>query len=222
MVSTNHQLNASNNSSDNNSQKIKTGIFRTRLFSKFTLIVAVIAVSVIYFYIRGSQSEIKPNNNLPRNETQDKVSQKITPDSKEQTIDEGKPTFGNIDPGIVCSETGGYSFRMDTPYAVVTEDTNGIVITSNNGIVTVAKQGIEPAQVLDKYKIPYEKQGDAFNFQLTSTWSDEIPNNMILEGITVQKGDFVISAFYAGAKKDVVSKTIETIQTSIKGGCGNG
>ncbi len=222
MVSTNHQLNSSKNSSDNNSQKTKTAIFKTRFLSKLSLIVVVIAVSVIYFYIRGSQSEIKPDSNKPRNETQEKVSQKITPESKKQTIDDGKPTFACLDPGIVCNKTGGYSFRMDTPYAVITEDVNGIIVSDDSGMITIAKQGLNPAQVLDKYKIPYEKQGEAFVFQLTSSWSDEIPGNMILEGMTVQKGDFVISAFYGEAKKDIVRKTIETIQTSVKGGCGSG
>ena len=114
--------------------------------------------------------------------------------------------------GIVCAGLGNYSFQMDFTSSPIAESDKALILQSESGLLLISKGEIKIEEVLKERSIPFEKEGDTYIFSLSSSDSP-------VSAMSIKKGDYTISLLYNPTDKEKAEKTLQTVVSSIKGGC---
>ena len=156
---------------------------------------------------------ILTNPSVPQESQPDSKATKTEDSNKEERVLISHPA------GKVCVSTAQLSFTSPDPYESFIENEQGIIFLNPTGVVIIVKGQSAVDIMLEKSGITFEKRGDTLHYKLTSAWNSEIPIDLAIEAMSLEKDGFVISIFYDSGDKIAAVTTLEAIQASLKGGC---
>ncbi|GEM_PF-2890406 len=138
-------------------------------------------------------------------------------DSNETDIS-GKEVFSKNDAGIVCAGENSFSFRVKYPYAIMSNDKDGIALITDYGLVTVSSGGENTANKLKEFGVVYTKEGDTYFYQVPASGSAQKQNDKRM-GMTREKDEWKASIFYVIDYEENAKLILSAVMESLKEGC---
>lgn len=130
---------------------------------------------------------------------------------------EGIEVFAQQEAGVVCFGEYHYSFQMDMPYTILSDDATGMAFTTGDLFVTVSV-GIETIEnKLSETGIDFTKEGDLYKYEMPADNTQEERTF----GLSQKKDRFVTSVFYTEGNEDQAKQIMSAVLDSLQEGTCN-
>jgi len=169
------------------------------IIAVFSILIAVLGL-LLSFYGHSSQ------NKVPKVSENKKVEQK------------GFEAFAQKDSGLVCSGNSSFSFQIDTPYKILSEDKDGIAIFVSNSLLTVSKDQKNIIDTFKKFGITYKKEGEVYFYETPANKSGAIDGSKNY-GMSQERNRFLVSVFSSKEDDKEAKKMLSNVIDSLKEGC---
>lgn len=126
--------------------------------------------------------------------------------------------FGRNDGGIICSGKDHFSFQVESPYSILSDDDRGIAIIAENKLLTIAETAEDIEDIFKDFNIKYKKEGEIYFYEVAASKSAEIGESKKY-GMSQEKNGFIISVFSSGAEDKESVNILSSVAESLKDGC---
>ncbi|MBI4130524.1 hypothetical protein HY468_04360 [Candidatus Roizmanbacteria bacterium] len=171
----------------NTKKKIKIGLVSLAIFSFGILIV-----------IQGKESQIPEPVEEPEVVLHENLEEKRF------------ETFPVQEAGQVCFGEGHFSFQIDSPYTVMSDDKNGVALFATEWLVTVSTTGNSIVETLGDFGVPYTKDGEMYSYQMLSGER---------YGVSQEKNGLVVSVFSSQEDDEDALQLLSQVVESLQEGC---
>ncbi|OGG15191.1 hypothetical protein A2773_04880 [Candidatus Gottesmanbacteria bacterium RIFCSPHIGHO2_01_FULL_39_10] len=137
-----------------------------------------------------------------------------TKERKEMQVFEA---FAKNEPGTVCVGNDTFSFQIDTSYNILSDDDSSVAMIMDNNLVTVSKSKKSVSDILKENGVKYTKEEDYYIFDMPQ--KNSTSGNLTKTGISLQKGEFIVSVFYSEGKAVRAKEILSGVSDSLKEGC---
>ena len=135
-----------------------------------------------------------------------------------ETDTSGKEVFSKNDAGIVCAGENNFSFRVKYPYAIMSNDKDGIALITDYGLVTVSSGGENTANKLKEFGVAFTKEGDTYFYQVPTSGSADRQKVKRI-GMTSEKDQWKASIFYIKDYEENAKLILSAVLESLNEGC---
>ena len=130
--------------------------------------------------------------------------------SNEDSVEKRFETFTAMEAGQICFGDSHFSFQIDSPYKIMSDDKNGIALFANNNLVTVSTEGNTIVETLTDFGMPYTKNRDVYSYKVPSGES---------YGMSQEKNGLVVSVFSSKTDDKDALKLLAQIVGTLQEGC---
>lgn len=131
----------------------------------------------------------------------------------------GYEAFAKQESGKVCSGKNHFSFQVDSPYKVLSDDDGGIALFTNNSLVTVSESNKNIEENLTELKMEFTKEENMYFYELPASGSAEVEDSIDF-GISREKEKFLVSVFHSRENIESARLILDKALETIKEGCG--
>ena len=128
----------------------------------------------------------------------------------ENTVEKRFESFPVKEAGLVCLGENRFSFQIDVPYKIMSDETEGIALFANEWLVTVSATNNTIVETLTDFGIPYTKDGDVYAYTVPSGES---------YGMSQEINGLAVSVFSSRADDTGALKLLSQIVGSLQEGC---
>ena len=130
---------------------------------------------------------------------------------------EGIEVFSQHAPGVVCFGENKFSFKLDTPYAILSDDEISMALTTDSRFVTVSANGESIEEKLAEFGMRFTKEGDIYMYEMPADGNANTEDEKTF-GLSREKGRFLVSVFYTTGNEEQAKQILSTVLDSLQEG----
>ncbi|MDP3940971.1 MAG: hypothetical protein Q8Q49_01540 [bacterium] len=120
--------------------------------------------------------------------------------------------------GLVCFGDNRFSFRIDSPYRVLSDEKNGVAIFAGDSMVTVSINGKSLVERLKDFGIAYTQEADVYFYKVLLNKNATGGENTSY-GVSQEKNGSVASVFSFKKDDKEALQVLAGVVDSLKEGC---